>query len=201
MTPPGSACSITIGIGITDAEPGSYRGTHLVVYDIEAAREELVARGVEVSDVRHFDREARRVAAGPDPEHGDVRVVRRLRRSRRQHLGAAGGPEGETRALTELPSMAARTASSRPEERHHDSRVAPDEHGARDRRRAEAVARPRRARRRARRDASRRSASSWTRSASSRFVSEMPTSVRPCAAISGIALARRPRAASRIVSV
>jgi catechol 2,3-dioxygenase-like lactoylglutathione lyase family enzyme len=45
MTPPGSACSITVGIGITDAEPGSYRGTHLVVWDIEAAREELGGRG------------------------------------------------------------------------------------------------------------------------------------------------------------
>jgi predicted enzyme related to lactoylglutathione lyase len=48
MTPPGSACSITMGKGITDAEPGSYRGTHLVVADIEAARAELVARGVDV---------------------------------------------------------------------------------------------------------------------------------------------------------
>ncbi|HJP64788.1 MAG TPA: glyoxalase superfamily protein, partial [Actinomycetota bacterium] len=55
MTPPGSACSITIGKGVTDAEPGSYRGTHLVVTDIQAARDELVGRGVEVSDIRHFD--------------------------------------------------------------------------------------------------------------------------------------------------
>jgi catechol 2,3-dioxygenase-like lactoylglutathione lyase family enzyme len=70
MTPPGSACSITVGIGITDAEPGSYRGTHLVVWDIEAAREELVGRGVEVSDVRHFDREAGEWRPGADPEHG-----------------------------------------------------------------------------------------------------------------------------------
>ena len=71
MTPPGSACSITIGIGITSAEPGSYRGTHLVVYDIDAAREELVARGVEVGDVRHFDREKAEWQPGSDPEHGD----------------------------------------------------------------------------------------------------------------------------------
>jgi catechol 2,3-dioxygenase-like lactoylglutathione lyase family enzyme len=56
MTPPGSACSITIGRGMTDAEPGSYRGTHLVVSDIEAARAELLRRGVEVSTIRHFDR-------------------------------------------------------------------------------------------------------------------------------------------------
>src|SRR3970282_2568089 len=54
MTPPGSACSITIGVGITSAEPGSYRGTHLVVTDIEAARAELVGRGGEVSEIRHM---------------------------------------------------------------------------------------------------------------------------------------------------
>jgi catechol 2,3-dioxygenase-like lactoylglutathione lyase family enzyme len=69
MTPPGSECSVTIGIGITEAEPGSYRGTHLVVWDIEAVREDLVARGVEVSDVRHFDREALAWRPGPDPDH------------------------------------------------------------------------------------------------------------------------------------
>jgi catechol 2,3-dioxygenase-like lactoylglutathione lyase family enzyme len=67
MTPPGSACSITIGKGITDAVPGSVRGTHLVVYDIEAARAELVARGVDVGDIRHFVSGA--WAPGPDPEH------------------------------------------------------------------------------------------------------------------------------------
>lgn len=69
MTPPGSACSITIGKGITDAEPGSVRGTHLVVTDIEAARDELVQRGVDVSEVRHFkDGEWR---PGPDPDHAN----------------------------------------------------------------------------------------------------------------------------------
>jgi catechol 2,3-dioxygenase-like lactoylglutathione lyase family enzyme len=69
LTPPGSACSITIGKGITDAVPGSVRGTHLVVYDIEAARAELVGRGVEVSNVRHFMSGA--WAPGPDPEHSN----------------------------------------------------------------------------------------------------------------------------------
>jgi catechol 2,3-dioxygenase-like lactoylglutathione lyase family enzyme len=54
VTPPGSACSFTFGIGITDAAAGSYRGTHLVVGDIEAARTELVERGVEVSEIRHM---------------------------------------------------------------------------------------------------------------------------------------------------
>ena len=69
MTPPGSACSITIGKGITDAVPGSVRGLHLVVFDIEAARAELVGRGVEVSAIRHF--EAGKWAPGPHPEHSD----------------------------------------------------------------------------------------------------------------------------------
>ncbi len=70
MTPPGSACSITLGIGITEAEPGSVRGTHLCVNDIEAARAELVGRGVEVSDVRHFNREKGEWEPGVDPDHG-----------------------------------------------------------------------------------------------------------------------------------
>ncbi len=69
LTPPGSACSITIGVGITDAEPGSYRGTHLVVTDIEAAQAELVGRGVEVSDVRHMA--SGEWKPGADPDHQD----------------------------------------------------------------------------------------------------------------------------------
>jgi catechol 2,3-dioxygenase-like lactoylglutathione lyase family enzyme len=69
MTPPGSACSITIGKGITDAAPGSYKGTHLVVTDIEAARAELARRGVEVSDIRHMTSEGWK--PGADPEHTD----------------------------------------------------------------------------------------------------------------------------------
>ena len=54
LTPPGSACSITIGVGVTDAEPGSVRGMQLVVDDIEAAHAELSGRGVGVSDVQEF---------------------------------------------------------------------------------------------------------------------------------------------------
>jgi catechol 2,3-dioxygenase-like lactoylglutathione lyase family enzyme len=71
MTPPGSACSITIGIGITSAEPGSYRGTHLVVSDFEAARAELVERGVEVGEIRYFDRSEGEWRPGADPNHAD----------------------------------------------------------------------------------------------------------------------------------
>jgi catechol 2,3-dioxygenase-like lactoylglutathione lyase family enzyme len=55
LTPPGSPASIALGKGIVDAEPGSVKGLQLVVDDIEAARAELVERGVEVSEVQHFD--------------------------------------------------------------------------------------------------------------------------------------------------
>ena len=52
LTPPGSACSICIGVGIVDTPPGSVKGLHLVVDDIHATREEFLSRGVEVSEVQ-----------------------------------------------------------------------------------------------------------------------------------------------------
>jgi predicted enzyme related to lactoylglutathione lyase len=55
LTPPGSACSIALGTGLSNMPPGSVEGLQMVVSDIEAAREELVERGVEVSEVQHFD--------------------------------------------------------------------------------------------------------------------------------------------------
>ncbi len=55
LTPPGSACSIAIGKGIMETEPGSVQGLQMVVEDVEAARAELVERGVEVSEVQVFD--------------------------------------------------------------------------------------------------------------------------------------------------
>ncbi len=54
LTPPGSACSIALGNGLTDAEPGSVVGLQLVVEDIGQAHDELAHRGVEVSDVQEF---------------------------------------------------------------------------------------------------------------------------------------------------
>ncbi len=69
LTPPGSACSISFGIGITKAAPGSVQGLHLVVSDIVAARTELVERGVDASEIFHFD--AGKQAPGPDPERRD----------------------------------------------------------------------------------------------------------------------------------
>jgi catechol 2,3-dioxygenase-like lactoylglutathione lyase family enzyme len=55
LTPPGSGCSITIGKGLADMQPGSLKGLQLVVSDVEAARAELAGRGVDVSPVRNFD--------------------------------------------------------------------------------------------------------------------------------------------------
>jgi predicted enzyme related to lactoylglutathione lyase len=54
LTPPGSACSIAIGTGVTDAEPGSVKGMQVVVDDIDAARAVLVERGIEVSEIQRF---------------------------------------------------------------------------------------------------------------------------------------------------
>jgi catechol 2,3-dioxygenase-like lactoylglutathione lyase family enzyme len=71
LTPPGSACSISIGVGITTAAPGSARGMHLVVSDIEAARAELAGRGVDVSEIRHLEPSG--WVPGADPERRDYR--------------------------------------------------------------------------------------------------------------------------------
>jgi catechol 2,3-dioxygenase-like lactoylglutathione lyase family enzyme len=96
LTPPGSNCSISLGIGITDAEPGSVRNTHLVVPDIEAAHAQLVDRGVEVSEIQHF--ENGQLAPGPDP--------------RRRDFGSYvffADLDGNTWALQEVPSRAAQS--------------------------------------------------------------------------------------------
>jgi predicted enzyme related to lactoylglutathione lyase len=54
LTPPGSACSIALGMGIVNTPPGSVQGLQVVVSDIYAARADLVKRGVEVSEVQEF---------------------------------------------------------------------------------------------------------------------------------------------------
>lgn len=69
LTPPGSSCSVSMGVGISEAAPGSVKGLHLVVTDIEAARAELVGRGIDVSEIYHFGPEGQ--APGPDPERAD----------------------------------------------------------------------------------------------------------------------------------
>ncbi len=69
FTPPGSACSVCFGIGITETPPGSQKGLHLVVTDIEAARDELTGRGIEVEPIHHFGPEGR--TDGVHPERAD----------------------------------------------------------------------------------------------------------------------------------
>ncbi|MBO0704806.1 MAG: VOC family protein [Candidatus Dormibacteraeota bacterium] len=69
LTPPGSACSIAVGTGITEATPGSAQGLHLVVRDIETAQTELLGRGVDAGEVCHFGETGR--VPGPDPTRGD----------------------------------------------------------------------------------------------------------------------------------
>ena len=74
LTPPGSACSVQIGAGLTDAAPGSTRATYLAVTDIEAAHRELTGRGVKVSDIRHkapIDDWKGGFEPGPDPQRRD----------------------------------------------------------------------------------------------------------------------------------
>ena len=74
LTPPGSACSVQFGVGLTDAAPGSARGTYLAVTDIETARCELAERGVKVSAIRHkspVDDWKGGWQPGPDPEGRD----------------------------------------------------------------------------------------------------------------------------------
>jgi catechol 2,3-dioxygenase-like lactoylglutathione lyase family enzyme len=88
MTPPGSACSVTIGVGVTDAAPGSVRGLHLVVTDIEAARKELVGRGVQVSALRYLGPNG--WSEGADPDHHDY-----------QSFADFSDPDGNTWMLQE----------------------------------------------------------------------------------------------------
>jgi len=84
FTPPGSGCSVIFGKNVTAAAPGSAQGLYLIVSDIEAARVELLARGVEISELFHdsggVDAGAdkpylfgRRRVSGPDPEHRSYR--------------------------------------------------------------------------------------------------------------------------------
>jgi catechol 2,3-dioxygenase-like lactoylglutathione lyase family enzyme len=79
LTPPGSPCSVIFGTGLTDAGPGSVRGLHLIVSDVEAARADLVGRGVEVSEVFHdaggvfHHAGAGGRVSGPDPERRSYR--------------------------------------------------------------------------------------------------------------------------------
>ncbi len=76
FTPPGSGCSVQFGTKMTTAAPGSAQGMYLIVSDVEAARKDLAARGVEVSEVFHaaspgaqFQTDGSGRASGPEPDH------------------------------------------------------------------------------------------------------------------------------------
>jgi catechol 2,3-dioxygenase-like lactoylglutathione lyase family enzyme len=89
FTPPGSGCSVIFGKNVTAAAPGSAQGLYLIVSDIVAARDELIARGVEISEVFH---EAGGVYAGPDEPY----LFGRLR---------VGGPDSEHRSYRSFASF------------------------------------------------------------------------------------------------
>jgi catechol 2,3-dioxygenase-like lactoylglutathione lyase family enzyme len=75
LTPPGSACSIAVGKGLVDMAPGSAAGLQLVVEDINAARDELTARGVEVGEVQDFPWGRFVFFADPDGNRWSVQEV------------------------------------------------------------------------------------------------------------------------------
>jgi catechol 2,3-dioxygenase-like lactoylglutathione lyase family enzyme len=72
LTPPGSACSVVLGLGITDMPPGSQRGVQMVVADAAAARAELAGRGVEIGEVQVYDRDGSRRPARDDDALNNV---------------------------------------------------------------------------------------------------------------------------------
>jgi catechol 2,3-dioxygenase-like lactoylglutathione lyase family enzyme len=88
FTPPGSGCSVIFGKNVTAAAPGSAQGLYLIVSDIQAARKELLDRGVQISELFHNDG----VYAGPDEPYlyGRVRV---------------SGPDGEHRSYRSFASF------------------------------------------------------------------------------------------------
>ncbi len=84
FTPPGSGCSVIFGKNVTAAAPGSAQGLYLIVSDIKTARDELISRGVAISEVFHGAADAyagtdqpylfgRHRVGGPDPGHGSYR--------------------------------------------------------------------------------------------------------------------------------
>lgn len=93
VTPHGSACSIAFGTKTTDATPGAYRETYIVVADIEAARADLVARGAVIDEIVHFTADG--PVPGVDPERRDFGSVAHF-----------SDPDGNTFMLQEVPSRA-----------------------------------------------------------------------------------------------
>lgn len=91
LTPPGSQCSIHFGKGVTTASPGSAQNLYLVVSDIEAARSELVGRGVNVSEAFHYGGLRAPRLPGRDPENRSYRTY-----------ASFSDPDGNTWLLQEI---------------------------------------------------------------------------------------------------
>jgi catechol 2,3-dioxygenase-like lactoylglutathione lyase family enzyme len=91
VTPPGSACSVSFGVGISEMEPGSVKGLHLVVTDIEDAHQELTGRGVEVGEIHHYTASGR--TSGPDPERANY-----------NSFATFSDPDGNSWVLQEVPN-------------------------------------------------------------------------------------------------
>ena len=91
LTPPGSACSISIGTGINPSEPGSLGGLQISVTDIEQAHRELVERGVDAGDIQHF--EHGQPKPGPDPNRAAFNAFIFFK-----------DPDGNSWAIQERPS-------------------------------------------------------------------------------------------------
>ena len=89
FTPHGSACSLQFGKGLTSAAPGSAQRTYLIVSDLEAARNAILAAGIEVSEIFHLGPNG--PVGGPDPEHGTYRS-----------LATFSDPDGNTWLLQEI---------------------------------------------------------------------------------------------------
>ena len=101
FTPPGSPCSIHFGTGLTSAVPGSARGLYLIVSDIEAARAELVGRGVDVSEVFHRAGPGTAAAQRPGSAAAQLRLVRHVQRSGRQWLAIPGDQDASSWTRTQ----------------------------------------------------------------------------------------------------
>ena len=89
FTPHGSACSVQFGTTLTTATPGSVQRTYLIVSDVEAARDAIIAAGIPVSEIFHFGPNG--PDSGPDPEHGSYRS-----------LATFSDPDGNTWLLQEI---------------------------------------------------------------------------------------------------
>ena len=120
FTPPGSGCSVQFGTKITTAAPGSAQGLYLIVSDIEAARDELAAHGVEVSEVFHPgapgaqfqpDGTSGRVS-GPADRARQLQLLRHVQRPGRQRLAAAGDHDPAARPHRHRPRRRSRRSTT-----------------------------------------------------------------------------------------